>query len=368
MLSRGVFILAVACLGMASSFITHSTSQASLYHTEEPGLTLAANDDGVGEALPFDEFRRRLAVLANVANSDPNADDRVREDRKRVLDRVNHLKHISNPSWQETVSLALDVMHLGQSTQGVLDQLIPLARLRPNYYVLTTLAHLYGSAEGDWANAINYLETALLDYTPPPPVSGLTTGQQKWQVRLDREYLLPLFRLNLREADPRYRPNPETDTGLPLFRSPDGEPVRFVDETGEFTPGRLAEAEREKLPSDAVAIVQQLLLWFPGDSRLYWLLADLYAVQGDLSWADKLYDELSWGRKFANRRLMMDHRAAVKAALQAERQAADEEAQRAFPLSWRTISLYFLIVAFVVAVAAYRSLCRSFRRGATCRR
>ena len=43
--------------------------------------------------------------------------------------------------------------------------------------------------------------------------------------------------------------------------------VRYVDDKGGYTPGKLAAAEKKKLPAAAVPIVQQLGLWLPGDGR-----------------------------------------------------------------------------------------------------
>src|SRR5207249_8586641 len=34
--------------------------------------------------------------------------------------------------------------------------------------------------------------------------------------------------------------------------------------------------------TEAIALVQQLLLWLPDDTRLYWLLGELYRADGDL--------------------------------------------------------------------------------------
>jgi tetratricopeptide (TPR) repeat protein len=58
--------------------------------------------------------------------------------------------------------------------------------------------------------------------------------------------------------------------------------VRFVGESGKFEPGKLAAAERKKLPADAAAIVQQLALWLPADGRLLWLLGELAGAHGDV--------------------------------------------------------------------------------------
>jgi tetratricopeptide (TPR) repeat protein len=51
--------------------------------------------------------------------------------------------------------------------------------------------------------------------------------------------------------------------------------IRYVDETGHYVPGKLAAAERKKLSSDTVALLQQVALWLPADGRLLWQLAEL---------------------------------------------------------------------------------------------
>lgn len=66
--------------------------------------------------------------------------------------------------------------------------------------------------------------------------------------------------------------------------------VKFLNEQGKYQAGKLSPAERKKLPADAVAIAQQLVLWTPQDGRLLWLLAELAAVHGDLKTAAALMD------------------------------------------------------------------------------
>jgi hypothetical protein len=61
--------------------------------------------------------------------------------------------------------------------------------------------------------------------------------------------------------------------------------VRWVAEDGSYVPGKLAGAERKKLPDDAVGLVQQLALWLPADGPLLWQLAELANMHGDLSTA-----------------------------------------------------------------------------------
>jgi hypothetical protein len=57
--------------------------------------------------------------------------------------------------------------------------------------------------------------------------------------------------------------------------------VRFLGENGKYEPGKLAAAERKKLPDSAIAIVQQLALWLPADGPLLWQLAELANTVGD---------------------------------------------------------------------------------------
>ena len=98
---------------------------------------------------------------------------------------------------------------------------------------------------------------------------------------------------------------------MPLF------PIRFIGDRGEYEPGTLAAVEKAKLRTDAVAIVQQLLLWSPDDNRLLWLLAELTAAAGRLREASEIFDQCTWGRGFTNRKKLMDHRTLVAAAANA---------------------------------------------------
>jgi hypothetical protein len=66
--------------------------------------------------------------------------------------------------------------------------------------------------------------------------------------------------------------------------------VRFVGDKGKYEPGKLAGAQRKKLPSDAAAVAQQLALWLPADGRLLWQLAELANAYGDVRTAAAMMD------------------------------------------------------------------------------
>jgi hypothetical protein len=91
------------------------------------------------------------------------------------------------------------------------------------------------------------------------------------------ELHLKLIRLRLREA-------PKTATLDDLFG------IRFVNDKGEYEPGRLAEAGRKKLSGEAVGHLQRLALWLPADGRLLWLLGELAAAYGDVRTAASMLD------------------------------------------------------------------------------
>jgi hypothetical protein len=105
-------------------------------------------------------------------------------------------------------------------------------------------------------------------------------------------YQLRLVRLRAREAA-------RQTTGLPddvdaLFSAEGKTPVapRFVGENGRFEAGKLAAAERAKLPKNAIEIVEQLLVWMPHDMRLYWLLGELFNAEGDVGAAKSIFEEI----------------------------------------------------------------------------
>jgi hypothetical protein len=84
------------------------------------------------------------------------------------------------------------------------------------------------------------------------------------------------------------------DTLSLLAKEPGKEfqPVQFVGPSGKFEPGKIAAAEKAKLPPDAIAVVQQLLIWMPQDLRLYWLLGELMNADGDVDSAEVVFSEM----------------------------------------------------------------------------
>ncbi|MCS7021706.1 MAG: hypothetical protein NZU63_07760 [Gemmataceae bacterium] len=371
--------LLTACLVL----IVVNSAQASLPPIPEDTRFVIGTAQAI-HPLPFDEFYRRLGILLNMR------DERLRDgqpnpDRLAVLKRVQRRGRQTPMSGREAAAWAVDWLRLGQLDTAI-ELLAPRLRdPRPDYFVPVVLGHLYAE-RGDWRTALRYHLEGVLDAPFPDQIPGLSPIQRDWWEKLDREYVPHYYRLRQQEAEMRLGKSPaelarllEEEDVLPLFPLPSRErpqpsPVRFVNEQGEYQPGHLAQAERAKLPPDALAIVQQLLFWHPSDTRLLWLLGELYAAQGELDAAFQIFDTCTWGRQYGNRRRLMEHRHVIdllrqqrptstapeEPVLTGEASATTPPAEQpdASPISMRTVAIYFSLVGLIALLALYRTLKR----------
>ncbi len=339
---RRVVLAVVVALGVGVP------GRGALYAPHDP-MVVPVRPDGTAEPLPFDEFRRRVAQLGNVANPQPGPDGKPNADRAKVL--ANVAARPPAGTADDEAANAADLIRLGNGGKtAYADQALnPLFKHRssrqPSYFALTALAAVY-AARGEWRMAEESQIDALSLAEMPAAVKGWSAPQRDWLRKFDDTYLLNYYRLQRAESELKPRPAPEAELPTPLF------PVRFVNDAGAYEPGALAAAERAKLPPDAVAVVQQLLLLFPGDTRLYWLLAELYAADGRLDEAVTILDECAWSRQYGNRVAFMEHRAAIRAAIDARPKPVEPEP----PISLRTIFVYFGVVVVIGVVAVVRAL------------
>lgn len=337
--------------------------------------------DGTAEPLtygfdPPGQMNFLISYLADMGK--PTGDPGPK--RKEALARIQALqaRPASSLSPAEVAGLAADLFRTRQVEEAI-NLLTPRTRDRsPDFRILASLAHMH-AFRGDWAEAMRMHTTALLDTEFPEELPGVTPEQRKWLKRVETEYYRKWLQIRLRETSERIPP--EQEEVLPLF------PVRFVNEAGVYEPGQLAAAERAKLPPDAIAIVQQLILWHPDDARLHWLLGELYAADGRLREAEKIFDDAAWDRQYTNRKVLMDHRSAIKRAVEllpkptesalempldlpptavaTEGKTPDEESIEDLGITRRDLYLYgalFGIVAVVMITFQVRAIVRRFRR------
>src|SRR5262249_27668567 len=126
-----------------------------------------------------------------------------------------------------------------------------------------------------------------------------TEPEFRWYARCEQ---FQLALVKSRYAEFKKKPGPMTYSAAlerldPLVPAPgkDGkppaDPVQFVGESGRFEPGKIAAAEKAKLPKDAILVVEQLLIWMPDDLRLYWQLGELFNAEGDTEAAKLIFKE-----------------------------------------------------------------------------
>jgi tetratricopeptide (TPR) repeat protein len=304
--------------------------------------------------LPFSSFRDQLNELFTIGIPQP-----VSPARARHLDGAKELTRSirsGKPSVEDLVSLGAECVRLGQVGEAV-DVLARAAALdRRNFMAFANLGSAH-QLEARWPRAIDALQQAKDNW--PTELPGWTTAQLTWLRRVE-DYHLKLVRLRAREALSRSNGAGAAEGLDDLFG------VRFVGPTGEFLAGRMPPAEQKKLPADAVAVVQQLLLWFPADSRLYWLLGEILNAQGDIGSAATVFDECVWTRRY-DPTLLRTHRQVVQQAnaAQAPVLGALEPSAPDPPAAWRLdprlIAMGAVAGVILVGVLAYLQL-REFRK------
>jgi tetratricopeptide (TPR) repeat protein len=118
-------------------------------------------------------------------------------------------------------------------------------------------------------------------------LESLGWNATKFQAYREAEtYLLKLWKLRQREGAGNLSP------GLDSLFDTKEDRVRFVGPDGKYQAGKLSAIERAKLPKNALAIVEQLVLWQPSDLRLYWLAGELINADGNARGALSIFNEL----------------------------------------------------------------------------
>jgi hypothetical protein len=304
--------LATIALLAAALAVPVSHARAGVYSPDEP-TPFGVRPDGTAEELPFGPtfegpFAVRFGQRLNEADDRPEAArGSENKDRKKLLEQVKALK----PG--EVAALSALYLRAGNPTEA-LNLLAPYTRSRsPDFRVLAHFAHTH-AARGEWDEAVRWHQSAVFDAEFPDDLPGTTPEQRKWLQKVERQYYSKWLQVHRQRAAAKLPPDREEV--FPLFD------VKFVNDAGQYEPGRLAAAEKAKLPPDAVAVVQQLLFWAPWDTGLYWLLAELYAADGRVRPADEIFFQCANSRQYSNRQLLMDHRHVVRAAAEKARKEA----------------------------------------------
>jgi tetratricopeptide (TPR) repeat protein len=244
--------------------------------------------EGGTKALGFSQFEDNLATFIGIGAQQPlgsqQSDSPKRKHYLASRDQLLALVRTGRITVPERVNLSAYLIRLRQYDEAAQVLEGVAAQERQNFMLFANLATAHQLA-GRLDRALAYLQQVKDLW--PSAWPGLTKDQLD-RLRTAEKYHLELVKLRYREsavAPPgRAGAHEKLDD---LF----GEKVRFVSENGRYEAGKLAAVEKAKLPAQALAVVQQLVLWLPDDTRLYWLLGELYNANGDVEAAAKILDE-----------------------------------------------------------------------------
>jgi hypothetical protein len=256
----------------------------------------------------------------------------------------------TNP--EQAAGIAAEYLRLG-NPPAALNALTPFTRTEPiDFRVMANYTHVFAS-QGDWENAGRF-HGMIRAF--PRDLPGIKPEQIPWLQSVEMRYYDKWLRIHrIHQVN---KTKPETEEPFPLF----GE-VKFVNDAGVYEPGKLAADEKKKLPADAMAVVQQLLLWSPEDTGLYWLLGELYAADGQFEEAKRIFDICVDTRQYSNRKVLKDHRQALIETLAAQPKPAEEPPpDKTEGLPPKT-TVYIILGIFIpVAVVLVLFQLRVFRR------
>lgn len=288
------------------------TVRAGLFSVDDP-CPFTVSAEGVAQPLPIAQFvsmlNDRFGGRVPFDPGKPETHDWIFDSSSAVpawriayAGRLHHwvsvrrMKAKELPS-DELASYVAALIRLEVHGEAF-EVLQPALRSRsPDYRAIAHVVHIHAE-RGEWEAARSrYL--GLLEADDTGPIRGTSKPQWHWQRDIDATLLERMIVARLKGTDRTAK----IEDAMPdaIFETADGRPIHYW-----------SDAEEAKLlPADAIARVQQLSLWHPGDARLLWTLAELYAASGLWSEAGKLDAMLTEGRKFGGPKRFREHRRQV---------------------------------------------------------
>jgi tetratricopeptide (TPR) repeat protein len=303
-------------IALADVIVCTGALQAGVYNTEEPLARQVAPDRQR-------DFDRLLEDLMGVA-TEPTDQKPL---RALYLQRIAALEEraqrglINN---EERTNLGAYYLRLRRYEEAArIIEAIPFEQR--NFLAWSNLGSAYQNS-GLWERAESCLEQSLRSW--PQIWAGwpwrLLVGFRRIEL-----FQLELVRKRGQEARLGRRGDLTLDAIFPR--------VRFVGPSGEYEAGALAAEQWNLLPADALGIVKQLVLWFPFDDRLQWLLAELLNARGDvqpaLTYLSAIEKRVNLSRELHRHRLVLLEPNQVNAVmLAAGDQVAGLHAQLSLPV------------------------------------
>ena len=282
-------------LGLLALVLCPASLQAGLYNPAEPHEGPLDPD--------FRKFSETLTRLRSIGMEGVQVDNPL---RMRYFLIADSAPRVIPSTWPLDRKISLSAYLIRrQKYQEAIELLKPLARREGNnFLILSNLATAYQLSGQEPGLAIDYLNQTIRvwpdswDKVPKDIEPMLTalgwTKSSKGSLRdsLTWFHKAETYQVKLLMSRARQRAAGGTKAKIPE-KLDDLFDVHFVGESGKYEAGKLAAKEMAKLPADALAIVQQLLVWLPDDPRLYWLLGELYNARGEIETAARIFDELA---------------------------------------------------------------------------
>jgi tetratricopeptide (TPR) repeat protein len=280
---------------VAALLSLNAGARAGLYYSGETFAELPSQWRGF---LLDQRTLRNIAIKPTAKN--PAGPARVRY--QEAAARLEKLAQKGQLKAEDVADLGALYVRLGQGARAVEVLRAGQRRYPKHFHLVANLGTAY-QLQGDLTHAADCLRQAV----------RLAPG--KYQKA--EELHLKLVRLRQRQSKDKEA------AGLDDFFG-----IRYVGESGRYEPGKLAAAQRKKLPPSAAAVTQQLALWLPADGRLLWQLAELANAHGDVRSAAAMMDGCvtHFGMKDAELR---KHRQLTRAAADELARAARDAGSKA---------------------------------------
>jgi len=239
-----------------------------------------------------------------------------------------------------------------------------------NFMVLGNLATAY-FLQGVLDRAVSCQEEMLKVKVWPKEVPGWTADRLRWQRRVEVLYLT-LLRDRANESRGDLQPR----GGKPLRLDNLFPGVRFVGRDGKYAVGDIDPRMMDRLPPDAIPMVEQIILWLPEGEGLAvtWLLAELFNAHGEARAALTLIQNLR-GKGIESPELSQ-HRRQLQEVVEAlppekldlekpgDAKPNDDSSTPGLLPNWQTfgIGLGVGVIVGILLVLQLRQLFRSTRR------
>lgn len=174
-----------------------------------------------------------------------------------------------------------------------------LANEPKNFMVLANLANAYEGIN-ESRRAIEFQKQVLSNW---PARYAAWNAEQLWWYRRAEKYTLTLLELRNRE---RLTNAPQTTLDELFPAAP------YARRQIKYLVGAIDLKARDRMPPDALPLVEQLLLWMPHDQRLRWQFGELLNARGEVKLAWTEFDQLSQAGFTSE--LFKEHRSALRDA------------------------------------------------------